>query len=141
MADSEGELHLVVMQGNHARIPGLPVDTWLSVERFADERIARARFHYIRPASQALDAGMVLLRAKPSDNRGTIVHLHTVVSSNAELARLYQINIARASSQQKEAWSVAIESTGQRLRSETAVLLGKQIRARKKPQSALAWGL
>jgi hypothetical protein len=141
MADTEGELHLVVMQGNQARIPGLPADTWLSVERFADERIARARFHYIRAASQALDAGMVLVRAKPSDSRGAVVHLHTVVSSNAELARIYQIDIARASSRQKEAWSDAIETTGQRLRNETAVLLGKQIRARKKPQSALAWGL
>ena len=141
MADTEGELHLVVMQANQARIPDLPADTWLSVERFADERIARARFHYIRLASQTLDVGMVLVRAKPSNSRGAIVHVHTVVSSNAELARLYLVEIARASSRQKEAWSAAIETTGQRLRDESAALLGKRIRARKKPHSSLAWAL
>jgi hypothetical protein len=141
MTNSEGDLHLVVMQGIQARISGLPVDTWLSVERFADERIARARFQYIRAASQALDAGIVLMRAKPSQSRGAVVHLHTLVSSNAELAQVYLIDIARASSRQKEAWSDAIETAAQRLRNESVALLGKRIRARKKPRSALAWSL
>ena len=53
----------------------------------------------------------------------------------------YQINIARASSQQKEAWSVAIETTGQRFATKPPSSSASRSGRAKKPQSALAWGV
>lgn len=131
--------HLVVLRTPASAAIDLPAGAWLAVERFADERAARARYHEVQPAALALSLGVALLRAQVTPATGALIAPRTLLSAGVELSQLYQAQILLASAAQRERFELAIE----RSRKALADDLARRLRApgRRNSRALVGWAL
>jgi len=91
-------------------LPGFASGQWVAVEDFEDEWSGRQRFHAVRVVIETLRGGAVLVRAFVAPRLDRIEYLKTVMSKDTEFWRLYNVEIFKATPEQRGEWIAAAEA-------------------------------
>ena len=84
--------HLIVKL-KPGMLPGWEGGGWVGLESFAEEHLARDRFHALRPVLEALQARAAMIRGLAQSATQTISHDKTVISRDAEFWTLGSVEI------------------------------------------------
>jgi len=109
-------------------LPGFASGQWVAVEEFEDEWSGRQRFHAVRVVIETLRGGAVLVRAFVAPKLDRIEYLKTVMSKDTEFWRLYNVDIVRATPEQRGEWTAAAEAIMAKDEADSLALLARRSR-------------
>jgi len=109
-------------------LPGFASGHWVAVEDFEDEWSGRQRFHAVRVVIETLRGGAVLVRAFVAPKLDRIEYLKTVMSKDTEFWRLYNVDIVRATPEQRGEWTAAAEAILAKDEADSLAMLARRRR-------------